>query len=93
MVATSPPTSGPVILASWKRDYRQSLALVVAGFVLVVAIVAFDLWANSTGNYPTSLGAGLAVNLLGTAGFFLIFFGGTVAYYHRLGLRQSRRTT
>jgi len=93
MAAPSSPTSDLTILSAWKRDYRLSLALVLAGIVLVVAIAAYDFWASSTGNSPTSFGAGLALDLLGTAGFFLIVFGGTVAYYHRLGLRQGPRST
>lgn len=91
---TAPCPAGPdrVLLSAWRRDYRLSLLLLVAGVVLLVALAAYDFWANSTGNYPATFGAGLAVDLLGTAGFFLIVFGGTVAYYHRLGLRQDQRT-
>jgi hypothetical protein len=70
-----------------KKD-RRSFALPYIDIGGVAAIAAFDLWAISTGNYPTSFGAGLAIDLLGTAGFFLIVFAGTVAYFHRLGLRR-----
>jgi hypothetical protein len=56
------------MFSAWRRDYRLSLALVVAGIVLVLAISAFSFWANSTGNYPTSLWIGLAIYTSGIAG-------------------------
>jgi len=80
------------MLSAWRRDYRLSLALLVVGIVLVVAISAFSYWANSTGNYPTSFGAGLAIYLIGTAGGMLILLAGTVAYYHWKGLHLSEGT-
>ena len=51
--------SEQTILAAWRRDYRLSLALVVAGIVTVAANFTFSFWANSTGNYPTSFWTGL----------------------------------
>ncbi len=80
------------MLTAWRRDYRLSLALVVAGIVLVVAISAFNFWASSTGNLPTSWWGGDALDLIGTAGGMLILLGGTVAYYHRRGLRLIEGT-
>ncbi len=80
------------MLSTWRLDYRLSLVLVVAGIVTVVAISAFSFWANSTGNYPASFGAGLAINLIGTAGGMLILLGGTVAYFHWRGLRLIEGT-
>jgi|GEM_PF-4579372 len=87
MAAQNAVTSEQTLLTAWRRDYRLSLALVVAGAVLVVVIAAFSFWANSTGNYPTSLGAVLAIKVIGTAGGMLILLAGTVAYYHWRGLR------
>ncbi|HKN07079.1 MAG TPA: hypothetical protein VJ021_05705 [Thermoplasmata archaeon] len=92
MAAQKAATSEQIMLSTWRRDYRLSLALLVAGIVLVVAISAFSFWANSSGNYPTSFGAGLAIYLIGTAGGMLILLAGTVAYYHWRGLRLSEGT-
>jgi len=75
------------MLSTWRRDYRLSLVLLVAGIALLVAIYAFSFSANSTGNSPTSFGAGLAIYLIGTAGGMLILLAGTVAYFHWRGLR------
>ncbi len=80
------------MLSAWRRDYRLSLALLVAGIVILVAISAFSFWANSTGDYPTSFGAGLAIYLIGTAGGMLILLAGTVAYLHWRGLRLIEGT-
>lgn len=80
------------MLTAWRRDYRLSLALVVAGVVLVMAISVFNFLANSTGNYPTAFWGGLTIDLVGTAGGMLILLGGTVAYYHWKGLRLSEGT-
>ncbi|MGA8302591.1 MAG: hypothetical protein WA691_00015 [Thermoplasmata archaeon] len=84
--------SGPPWLSAWKRDYRLSIALFLAGIVIVVTISAFSFWANMTGNYPTSFWTGLAVEVTETAGGMLILLAGTVAYYHWSFLRQSKRT-
>jgi len=92
MAAQKAATSEQIMLSTWRRDYRLSLALLVAGIVLVVAISAFSFWANSSGNYPTSFGAGLAIYLIGTVGGMLILLAGTVAYYHWRGLRLSEGT-
>ena len=74
------------------RDYRLSLALLVAGIVMVVALLAFSYRANSTGNYPTSFWTGLAIYVTETGGGMLILLAGTVAYYHWRGLRLSEGT-
>ncbi len=92
MAAQNAVTSEQTMLTAWRRDYRLSLALVVAGIVMVVAISAFSFWANWTGSYPTSFWGGLAIDLIGTAGYMLILLGGTVAYYHWRGLRLSAGT-
>ncbi len=92
MPARNAATSTPTLLAAWRRDYRLSLGLLVAGILLVVAISAYSFWADSTGNSPTSFGGGLAIRLIGTAGGMLILLAGTVAYYHWRGLRQIERT-
>ncbi len=92
MAAQSAAVSNQTIFSRWMRDYRLSLALVVAGVVMVVAISAFSFWANSTGNLPTSFWAGLAVALIETAGYMLILLAGTVAYYHWRGLRLIEGT-
>ncbi|MFZ3355727.1 MAG: hypothetical protein WA549_03080 [Thermoplasmata archaeon] len=93
MAGQNTAASEQSIVAAWRRDYRLSLALVVAGIVMVAAIFTFSFWANSTGNYPTSFWTGLAIDVTETAGGMLILLGGTIAYYHWSGLRQSRSNT
>jgi hypothetical protein len=80
-----------ILLSAWNREYRRSLAIIVVGIVVLVAISAFGFWATSTGNYPTSGGTGLAIYLVGTAGFMLIVLGGSWAYTNRRLLQLSGR--
>jgi uncharacterized membrane protein YidH (DUF202 family) len=87
MAAQNAAASEQTLLARWRRDYRLSLVLIVAGIVMAVTYLVFGVETDWTGNYPTSLGVGLAIYLIGTAGGMLILLGGTVAYYHRKGLR------
>lgn len=91
MGAKGAPTSEEAMLTRWRRDYRLSIVLVGLGAVMLVAVALVSLWANWTGNYPTSFWSGLAMDLIETAGAMLVLLGGTVAYYHRSGLRASRR--
>jgi hypothetical protein len=88
MAATTAAAPDQTLFSAWRRDYRLSLALLIAGVVLVVAYFAFGVWGNSTGYYPATFGADLAINLSGSAGGALILLAGTVAYYHRKGLRR-----
>ena len=92
MAAPSAAASDQTISSRWRRDYRLSLALLVAGIGMLVALLAVSYWANVTGNYPTSFGAGLAIYLIGTAGGMLILLAGTVPYYHWRGLRLIEDT-
>ena len=92
MAAQSAAAPDQTILSRWMRDYRLSLALLAAGIIMVVALFVFSVWAYSTGNYPTSFGAGLALYLVATAGGMLILLAGTVAYYHWKGLRLIEGT-
>jgi hypothetical protein len=87
------PTKGPAPLSVWRRDYRLSIVLLAAGVVLVATVAPYSWWANSTGNYPTSFWLGLAVYVLGAAGGMLVLLAGTVAYYHRAGLRHLEGNT
>ncbi|MGD0250008.1 MAG: hypothetical protein ABSB97_03865 [Thermoplasmata archaeon] len=77
--------------SAWRRDYRLSLAILVAGIVVIVAFSVFVSWAYLTGNYPASFGAGLALNLIGTAGLSLIMVGVIFAFHNWSLLRQTRR--
>ena len=56
MGAQSGAASDQTIFSRWKRDYRLSLALLVAGIVMVVAYFALGGWANSIGNSPRHSG-------------------------------------
>ena len=87
MAAPGPAFTDQSLLSRWMRDYRLSLALVVAGIFLVVATVAFSLWTDSTGNYSSSYWPGLVVRVGSTAGGMLMLLAGTVAYYHWRGLQ------
>jgi hypothetical protein len=79
----------PTIFSTWRRDYRLSLALLVTGVVMVVAISVLSLWNPTTTS--SSLWTGLAMQVTFTAGGMLILLAGTVAYYHRRGLRLIER--
>jgi hypothetical protein len=91
MAAQNAAAPDRILLSAWNRDYRLSLAIIVAGIVMLVAISSFGFWATSTGNFPTSLGGGLAIYLIGTAGFMLIVLGGSWAYTNRRLLQLSGR--
>jgi hypothetical protein len=87
MGAHNAATSDQTTLSRWRRGFRLRFALFVAGIVMVAAYFALGGWAISIGSYPTSLGAGFAIYLIGTAGGPLILLAGTAAYYHWRGLR------
>ena len=90
MVAPNAAGSDEAILSRWRRDYRRSLWILLVGIVVVATLIGFSFGANSTGSYPASGGAGLAVDLAGTVGSALILFGGIFAYHNWSLLRQSR---
>ena len=92
MAAQNAAASDQTILSRWRRDYRLSLVPLAVGIVMAMVYFAFMSWAYSTGNYPTSLGAVLAIKVIGTAGGMLILLAGTVAYYHWRGLRMVEGT-
>jgi uncharacterized membrane protein YfcA len=84
--------SGQGISSATMRHYRQSLAILVAGVVLFVAVIAFASLGTWTGYYPTS-GIGpivLATDCLGSVGFAMIFVGAIWASENRSLLRKSR---
>jgi hypothetical protein len=92
MVAQNVGGSERFVLSSLTREYRLSLLLLLAGIAMVAALATFTVWANATGNYPTSFWPGLTIDLIGTAGGMLILLAGTVAYYHRAFLRETQRS-
>ena len=72
------------------REYRVSLALLLAGVVLLAVVFALSAWANSSSGGATSFSwMGLFVMTGGAAGGLLILLAGTVAYYHRSFLRRN----
>ena len=79
--------SGQTMVSRWRRDYRLSLILFGAGCVMAVGISVFSYWANSTGNYPTSLGASVAILAIQTDVGVLMLLAATAAYYHWRGLK------
>jgi uncharacterized membrane protein YidH (DUF202 family) len=96
----SGPLAGQNVAASeqmfsaWTRHYRLSLAILVGGIVMFVAVIAFAYLGNLTGSYPTSSGSGpvvLAIDVIGSAGFAMIFAGAVFASHNRSLLRQSRQ--
>jgi hypothetical protein len=90
--AQSAVGSDQTTFSRWVRDYLLSLVLIVAGAVIFLASIAFTLWANSTGNYPTLYWTGLAIHVAETGGAMLILLAGTVAYYHWRGLQVIEGT-
>ena len=91
MAAESAAESDSMLVSAWNRNYRVGLTVIVAGIVALAAVVAFSFWANSTGHYPASFGASLAIYLVATAGFMLIVLGGSWVYTNRRLLQLSRR--
>lgn len=74
-----------------RRDYRLSLALLVAGIVVVTTFYGYLFWASSTGGYPTSIGTGLAISTIGGVGFILITIGAIFAGVNWSLLRKRQR--
>ena len=93
MAAQSVAASDQISLSASKtrRDYRLSLALLVAGVVVVVAFYGFVFWAMGTGNYPTSVATGSAISAIGSIGFILILVGAIFTGINWSLLRKSRR--
>ncbi len=89
MVAQTAADPSQILLSRWRRDYRLSLALFLAGVIMIAALAALSYWANSAGNYPSSFWTGLADRVLGTAGGMLTIVGGIFAYHNWALLRQS----
>ena len=83
MAAPSGASSDVLLRAAWDRNYRLGLRIMGVGAVVLLAALPLGLWANSTGNFPASFGAGL----VGTAGFLLIVLGGSWVYTNRRMLR------
>jgi hypothetical protein len=94
MAAESAAASDQIMLSTRRRDYRLSLAILVGGIVVFVAVLAFAYLGNLTGSYPTSVGTGpvvLAIDVIGSAGFAMIFVGAIFASHNRSLLRETRR--
>lgn len=93
MAAQNAAGLDPILLSAWNRNYRVGLAVIVAGIVTFVSVIAYNLWATATGNYLASGGGTLAIGLTGTAGFMLIILGASWVYTNRrllqLGLRKT----
>jgi hypothetical protein len=93
MAARNAAEPNRIALAALKRDYRLSRAILMAGVVVFVAVLAFAYLGILTGNYPTS-GTGpvvLATDVIGSAGFAMIFVGAVFASHNWSLLRESRR--
>ncbi len=90
----SPNTAGSdqVLLSVSKirRDYRLSLALLLAGVVVVAGFYGFVLWANAMGSWSSA--TLVVVSTIGNAGFVLILVGAIFAGINWSLLRKSRRT-
>jgi len=92
MAAQNAAAPDQILLSAWNRNYRVGLAIIVAGIIILATIIAFSFWATSTGNYPTSGGGGLAIELIGTTGFMLIILGGSWVYTNRRLLQLTGRS-
>ncbi len=89
MAAPTAADPSRILLSRWKRDYHFSLALLVAGVIILAFLAAFSYWASSTGSYSSSFWTGLADRVLGTMGGMLTIVGGIFAYHNWALLRQS----
>ncbi len=85
--------AAPVVPPSVLREYRLSLALLVAGIVLIGVTLAVNAWVSSSADQSSFSWAGLLAQVGETAGGVLILLAGTVAYYHRSFIRQNSPPT
>lgn len=94
MAASNAAASDQIVLSVSKTrdDYRLSLALLLAGIVVYVASSVFVFWANSTGNYPTSIGGSVALTAVGGIGITLIIVGAIFSAINWSLLKKSRAT-
>jgi hypothetical protein len=77
-----------------QRDYRLSFAILVAGIVEFVGILAFAYLGNLTGNYPASGTGpvGLMIVVIESTGFAMMFVGSLFASQYRSLLHQRPHT-
>lgn len=94
MAAEVATASDQLVLSASKtlRDFRLSLALVVAGIAMVVGYYLYAYWARVTGHYPTSAAMGVIPPSVGEVGTVLILVGGIFAGVNWSLLRKSRPT-
>jgi hypothetical protein len=78
-------------VAAWRREYRLSREILLAGVVVFTVDLTVGLWATSSGIYPASFWAGLLINVVGSAGFALMFAGAVFASHNWSLLRHSQR--
>lgn len=91
MDARNPTAPDPIFLPNSKsrRDCRLNRATLLTGIVVVVAYSGFTLWANASGNYPSSTPAWIAVSATGSFGFTLLTVGAVFTGVNFSLLRKS----
>jgi len=92
MTAVSVTGSEQIKVSALGRDYRLSLAILVLGIFVLVSSLAFSYLGMLTGSYPTSGNGsvGLAVVVIGSAGFAMIWVGAIWGSHNRSLLRESQ---
>ncbi len=93
MAAQTPPASNDILLSAEKtrRDYRVSLALLVAGIILTGGVYGFEVWANTSGVYPISVLSSVFISAIGGVGSTLILVGAIFTGINWSLLRKSGR--
>ena len=93
-MSTAPTGPGDEIRLSrsqTRRDYRVSLALLVAGVVLLAGYYVYTVLAIAHGGYTLSPADGFYLNVLAGTAFALLFVGAIFAWANRSILRQAAR--
>jgi len=80
-------------LSKTQRDFRLSVALLIAGVVLAAGFYGFEYWAATTGLFFQSPAAFLMVEIFGNVAWVLILVGAIFAGVNWSLLRRGRRAT
>lgn len=90
-VAPKAAAQNQILLSALKtrRDYRLSLALLVAGIVELVAFSSVAFWLSAISNYP-SIVTTVVISFIVSMGSILIVVGGIFTAINWSLLRQSR---
>jgi hypothetical protein len=93
MTAQASPAPDEIRLSALKtrRDFRVSVALLVAGVAVTIGFYGFVIWANSSGFYPSSVSTDFLLTAIGGIGSTLILVGAIFTGINWSLLRKAGR--